>query len=877
MKNLHVIAHTHWDREWLRSNDASRVLLVYLFDSLLDILETNPEFKYFTFDGQVVALEDYLEIKPYQESRVKKLVKAGRLLIGPWYVQPDMIMPNGESLLRNLILGSKKANSMGHCMQAGWIPDAFGQIKRTPEIFSQLGMESVFIWRGFDYDMINDSVFIWQGDNDASILAIHMPLGYGYYRGLTKDSQEEISEHLKTLKERFVDGELLNMLGSDYIFPDKDMPEKLKQLHFEDTNICISNPEIFTKAIKEKIKQTKRELQVFSGDARSAAIGRIHAGITSTRIDIKNAMRYYETLLPKVVEPLGMICKQLGGTYHQEIYNYFWKIIFKNQFHDSMYSSSPETVNQTVENRLLNLRHGLNELIWMSLRYIADTINTTPLLENEDILIGVNTLPYTRNDFAFVSMIVKDKNFVLKDEENTIVPYTLLKQDKEVNGEIEYYNGICNLHDGGEIQEGIKHRVQLKIAASEIPPMGYKIYKVCFGVVNTETINASTIKNIDGMENEYLKIIINTNGSLTVTNKETSSTYDKVHIFEESGDDGDEYNYSPPKDDMYISTENMLPTIELVESSSIEVVYRITYTIETPEKIVNHYRVKETVVSTIVTEISLLANSRSVDFKTTIDNMAKDHIIKATFKDVTSSIQNCSQDHFGTIIRDNIIKKQRGLENGATEEELPIYPMKRFVKLNHQETTYAVISKGPLEYSVKDNNTICLTLLRSVGKFGKEDLVIRPGRSSGYCLNTPSSQLLKKITSEYSVYFGKNTSIDDVICKSEMSNTPVVTRYINDITRDKKTSGNWKYSMNEISKGLEIIALKQQEEGTGVVYRINNMTTHDIDQGMLKVNHTGICYMSNLNEDVLEVLPLTPKGIVLPTVKSQAFLTIIIK
>ena len=50
---------------------------------------------------------------------------------------------------------------------------------------------------------------------------------------------------------------------------------------------------------------------------------------------------------------------------------------------------------------------------------------------------------------------------------------------------------------------------------------------------------------------------------------------------------------------------------------------------------------------------------------------------------------------------------------------------------------------------------LCLTLLRSVGKFGKADLLIRPGRSSGYRMDAPSSQLLNQtIISEYSLFFG---------------------------------------------------------------------------------------------------------------------------
>ncbi|MEG0276742.1 MAG: glycoside hydrolase family 38 C-terminal domain-containing protein [Coprobacillus sp.] len=879
MKNLHFISHTHWDREWLRSSDASRIRLVRLFDQLLDILEKDPEYKYFTFDGQTAALEDYLEICPYQEQRVKKLVSEKRLLIGPWYVQPDMIMPSGESLVRNLLIGTNMAQDMGHCMNVGWVPDAFGQIKRTPELFSQFGMDAVFIWRGFDYDMIDDSLFLWQGDGNTKLLAVHMALGYGYYRGLTKESQKDIEIHLKTLNERFKDGEILSMLGSDYVFPSYETSSLLKELSFEDVQILQSNPELYIKAVQETLQNNPRELQVYSGEARSAALGRMHAGITSTRIDIKNQMRYYETFLPKVVEPLGIICKSLGAHYCQDVYNYFWKIIFKNQFHDSMYSSSPETVNQTVENRLLNLRHGLNELVWLSIRHIINHIQTACLKENEDILVLLNTLPYQRQDYAFVSMIVEHQNFVLKDEHDQVIPYILMNEDKEVSAEIEYYNGIHNFHDGGEIIEGSKYRVQLKIAASMIPSMGYKILKVCFDQKNKETIQGD-VHIIDDyhVENQYLDMIVNDNGTLTVTNKHTKTTYQHVHTLIESGDDGDEYNYSPPKNDSRLTSLNMKPRIECIESSSIEVVYKITYDFITPARIENHYRIDtEKVTSQIVSYISLKAHQKTIDFHTSILNKGKDHIIKVAFKDVYSSKENLSQDHFGTIVRSNTILKQRGLENGATEEELPIYPMKRFVKLNHNQEAYAIISGGPMEYTIEDDQTLCLTLLRSVGKFGKADLLIRPGRSSGYRLDAPSSQLEKEVTSDYSIYFGDDNVIDDLIKQSEVLTTPIITRYVNKLDKHKDNDLLWDYSMCQVSDGLELIALKQCEKDNGIVYRFNNNTEHDIDEGLLTLHKGSRCYYSNVKEEVLEELEVISNQVKLPKVLAQTFITVIVK
>ena len=54
IKRMHIVLHTHWDREWYLSFAKQRYRLVKLIDSLIEIL-------------------------------IKEFVKEGRLIIGPWY------------------------------------------------------------------------------------------------------------------------------------------------------------------------------------------------------------------------------------------------------------------------------------------------------------------------------------------------------------------------------------------------------------------------------------------------------------------------------------------------------------------------------------------------------------------------------------------------------------------------------------------------------------------------------------------------------------------------------------------------------------------------------------------------------------------------
>ena len=129
-----VVPHTHWDREWYLPFEAFRARLVRMMDALLALLDRDPEYKHFVLDGQTIPLDDYLEIRPERRADIERLVKAGRLLIGPGYVLPDEFLIGGESHIRNLQFGLRSATAYGGAMMVGYSPDAFGHIAHLPAI-----------------------------------------------------------------------------------------------------------------------------------------------------------------------------------------------------------------------------------------------------------------------------------------------------------------------------------------------------------------------------------------------------------------------------------------------------------------------------------------------------------------------------------------------------------------------------------------------------------------------------------------------------------------------------------------------------------------------------------------------------------------------
>lgn len=183
---IHYVASTHWDREWYFTFQGFRFLLVKLVDQLIEILEKDPRYKYFVFDGQTVALNDYLEVRPENRGRLERLIRAGHILVGPWYTMPDERIVSGEALIRNIMRGSADAAGWGvKPMSYGYICDIFGHIAQMPQIFAGLGINYALLGRGTN-EHTHPAHIIWRSPDGSEVVAFKEQDsgGYGAGRGL---------------------------------------------------------------------------------------------------------------------------------------------------------------------------------------------------------------------------------------------------------------------------------------------------------------------------------------------------------------------------------------------------------------------------------------------------------------------------------------------------------------------------------------------------------------------------------------------------------------------------------------------------------------------------------------------------------------------
>src|SRR2546430_6010250 len=173
---FHLIPHTHWDREWYLPRAAFQARLLPALDDLIERLQTDAGYKSFLLDGQTVLVADYLNARPERKADLQTLVKTGRPQVGPWYVLADELIPSGEALVRNLLLGAADADQLGGRLDVLYSPDAFGHPAAWPTLAREFGIRCGVVWRGLGGEPGQErDLYRWRGPDGRDVLLWHLP------------------------------------------------------------------------------------------------------------------------------------------------------------------------------------------------------------------------------------------------------------------------------------------------------------------------------------------------------------------------------------------------------------------------------------------------------------------------------------------------------------------------------------------------------------------------------------------------------------------------------------------------------------------------------------------------------------------------------
>ena len=356
VRRVDVVPHTHWDREWYSPYPTFRLRLVDLLDELLPRLESDADFAHFQLDGQMAVVDDYLGLRPHEADRLRSLAAEGRLSMGPWYVLPDEFLVSGETHVRNLQLGLRKAEAFGGAMPVGYLPDMFGHIAQMPQLLLQFGFTDAVVWRGVP-SSIDGPLFWWIAPDGSRVRAEYLPAGYGNGSELPRDPAgvREKIEIFRLLQGPLVGDPLLLMAGMDHEVPPAHLSSVVAQLNdLEAARTDGDAYELTIRSLAEHLADAPSDhLPELHGEMRSGLRANVLMGVASNRVDVKQAAARAERALERVAEPLAALW--LGDRAHggrpdrwQPVFDAAWLDVIRNAAHDSICACSHDEVVDAV-------------------------------------------------------------------------------------------------------------------------------------------------------------------------------------------------------------------------------------------------------------------------------------------------------------------------------------------------------------------------------------------------------------------------------------------------------------------------------------------------------------------------------------------------
>jgi alpha-mannosidase len=892
---LHVISNTHWDREWRHPFQRMRIDLVELMDRLLEICETEPDFKHYHLDSQTILLEDYLEVRPEKRELLSKHIRNGKVLVGPWYTLPDMFLVSGEAIVRNLLRGHQVAGSLGgKAMKVGYTPCSYGQTSQIAQIYKGFDIDSIIFYRGMDAYGVKKSEYLLEGADGTRILGIKLGttmtrfnFRFNVFSGTIHkeggpparillhpcdpESQLESYSWLHTdflkvfnprhilagierAKSLLVDmattKHLLMMDGFDASYPHANsgkIVRKARELGLRDEIIHQSFPK-FIEAVKKSVDWKK--LQVIRGERRTPArdtMGTsIMQGILTSHSYFKRANHDTQTLLEKYAEPISSFAWMLGAEYPARAIELGWKYLLANHGHDTICGASVDQIYVDAMERLRQSQMIAHYTTLDREREIISAVTSRKRPEAGQLLTVFNPLPYERTEVAeaYVDFPQTDKvkSFVIEDCAGKQIPYQILSRTSEYgvseSGDVAYHAYFVD-----------KYRVAF--LADGIPPLGYKCFWIREHRKPAPLRPSSLVPSPNTLENAHLRVSINRNGTIDLTDKATRRTYRNLHYFEDGGDAGTPWFYRRPKRDRVVTTLGARASIKLVEEGPLCAAYQVEVSMKAPAALApdKSSRVKQQKKLSFVSRLRLTRESRYLEISTRVDTQARDHRLRVKFPSGIKADYSQAEGNF------DLMKRPIFPEEDASswiDKERGIQPQQSFVDLTDGKIGLGLLNRGLREFEVEEEEArpVGLTLLRG----------IRYPRIAGGAdpwADDPipvKCQCLGSFEFDYAIYPHRGDwERGELYAEARRFNAPLRVTQCSAGLRALKPE----LSFLEIGpRPLTLSALKVAESGRSLIVRVFNPTGRKLSGRIGTANAMKRARLVNLNEEPLRELEL---------------------
>jgi alpha-mannosidase len=473
---IRAVGNSHIDLAWLWPWEEALEVVRDTFGTALELMDEYPGFIYAQSSAQdFLWLEKYY---PPEFEEIQRRVKDGRWeMVGGMWCEPDLNMPCGESLVRQLLTGKRYfQQKFGVDVRIGWNPDSFGYSWQLAQIYKRSGVD-YFVTQKLSW---NDTVpypfklFQWESPDGSRVLT-YFP--HGYSNGISPVRCSEYIREDTPLCSGFREQMLLYGVGDHGGGPTRAMLDaavrwqKSPQAAFP--NFKFSTSQEFFNDVESHLEKLK--LPVW----KSELYLEYHRGTYTTQAESKKRMRASERLMLDT-EKFASLAMLDGREYEQRRFEDCWRRVCFDQFHD-MLAGSGIHINYVDEAENLEfVRLAMEPVLRSSLERQAERADT----RGPGVPVVVfNPLSWTRTDVTEA-----DAQFAGPLADIEVV---------DASGE-PMPSAVISRDDG-------QYTVKVRFLARGVPPLGYKVFHV---VSTPHPGPSSTTLRVRGLtlENEHLLV-----------------------------------------------------------------------------------------------------------------------------------------------------------------------------------------------------------------------------------------------------------------------------------------------------------------------------------------------------------------------------------
>jgi alpha-mannosidase len=687
---VRAIGNSHIDMAWLWPWTETVEVVRNTFQSALDLMREYPDFKFTMSSAR--TYEWMQEKYPDMFEQIKQRVKEGRWeVIGGMWVEPDLNMPDGESLVRQILIGKRYfQKNFGADIRIGWNPDSFGYNWQLPQIYKKSGIDyfvtSKLLW-ATDYTKFPYRLFWWEAP-DGSRLLTYFPHEYA-----NDFNPQQITKDFSVYAPLIYGDKITGSPQMLYLYgigdhgggPTRTMLDQANRLR--DPNTVF--PKIDFSTAKQFFADLNQQLPNLKVPTwKDELYFEYHRGVYTSQADTKQRIRHDEELMLDA-EKYASLASLFGRSYPQDQFDLAWKNLLFDHFHDIMPGSGIAVNYLDAKRNLEDVARSANEITGGALDEIVAHINTQG--DGAPVVV-FNPLSWQRTEVieAEVQLPGPAKQIEAVDAGGQRVESQLLAMDSATN------------------------RARLLILV-DTPALGYKAYFVRSPAKSANSSDRSSgrlaqIVRVGGdtMQNDAIRITIDSQtGCLTsivdlrnqidaLAPPETDTGGPKTLVcgnllqaFYDKPKQWDAWNIDSDFEKQHWDLDKA-DEVKIVESGPLRAVIRVK----------KHFQ-----NSTFVQDITMYAGVPRVDVKMQAEWHEKHILLKVAFPLSAHNDKATFEIPYGSIERPTT-------RNTPAEEAKFEVPAQRWADLSDSKHGFSLLNDSKYGYDVK-GNVLRLSLLRS--------------------------------------------------------------------------------------------------------------------------------------------------------------------